>query len=103
MRVRWTEPALEDMESIRDYFAKDSDFYARQFIERIFEVVNNLETFPDLGREVPEAEEREGVRELIFQGYRIIYLHQTDIVYIVAVTHRSRDLSGLENKPWDVG
>ena len=101
MRVRWTEPALEDMEGIQNYIAKDSSFYARQFIERIFEVVKNLDTFPDLGREVPEAEERDDVRELIFQGYRIIYLRQTNLTYIVAVIHGSRDLSGMEKKPWD--
>jgi plasmid stabilization system protein ParE len=103
MQVRWTEPALEDMEGIQDYISKDSDFYARQFIERIFEVAKNLEDFPGLGRKVPETKEREDVRELIFQGYRIIYLHQADHVYIVTVIHGSRDLSGMENKPWDGG
>ena len=72
MRVRWTEPALEDMEGIQVYIAKDSTFYARQFIERIFEAAKKLEDFPELGRKVPEADEREDVRELIFQGYRII-------------------------------
>ena len=72
MRVKWTEPALEDMEGIQVYIAKDSTFYARQFIERIFEAAKKLEDFPELGRKVPEADEREDVRELIFQGYRII-------------------------------
>ena len=57
----------------------------------------------DLGREVPEAKERKDVRELIFQGYRIIYLRQPSFIYIVAVIHGSRDLSGMENKPWDIG
>jgi toxin ParE1/3/4 len=103
MRVRWTEPALEDMEGIRDYIAKDSDFYARQFIERIFEVAKNLESFPEIGRKVPEAEEREDVRELIFQGYRIIYSYKAKYVYIVTVIHGSRDLTGMGNKPWDMG
>ncbi len=32
-----------------------------------------------------------------------LYLRQTAFVYIVAVIHGSRDLSGMENKPWDVG
>jgi len=32
MRVNWTEPALEDLEAIQAYIAKDSSFYARQFI-----------------------------------------------------------------------
>lgn len=28
IKVRWSNPALEDMEGIRDYIAKDSPFYA---------------------------------------------------------------------------
>ena len=66
MKINWSEPALEDLESIRTYIAKDSRFYARQFIERIFEVATKLETFPEIGRRVPEAEERDDIRELNF-------------------------------------
>ncbi|MCK4708744.1 MAG: type II toxin-antitoxin system RelE/ParE family toxin [Gammaproteobacteria bacterium] len=50
-----------------------------------------------MGREVPEAEERDDVRELIFQDYRIIYLRQPDYIYIVTMIHGSRDLSGMDN------
>ena len=69
MRVKWTEPALEDMAGIQAYIAKDSPYYARQFIERIFEAAETLEDFPELGRKVPEAEDSDKVRELIFQSY----------------------------------
>jgi plasmid stabilization system protein ParE len=62
MRVKWTEPALEDMAGIQAYIAKDSPYYARQFIERIFEAAETLEDFPELGRKVPEAEDSDNVR-----------------------------------------
>ena len=100
MRIKWTEPALDDMEGIQAYIAKDSVYYARQFIERIFEAAKKLEDFPEIGRHVPETEERNDVRELIFQGYRIIYLAQSDTVSIITVIHGSRDLSDVEKKPW---
>ena len=58
-----------------------------------------IHNFPELGRKVLEAEEREDVRELIFQGYRIIYLHYPDHVYIVTVIHGSRDLNSMKNIP----
>jgi len=45
MQVRWSEPALEDMEGIQTYIGKDSSFYARHFIERIFEVTKKPSTF----------------------------------------------------------
>ncbi len=100
MRVSWAEPALEDLEAIQAYIAKDSNFYARQFVERIFDATIKLDVFPEIGRRVPEAEERANVRELIFQGYRIIYLIQPENVTIITVIHGSRDLAGLEDKPW---
>ena len=71
MRVKWTEPALEDLAGIQAYIAKDSLYYAKQFIERIFEASEKLEDFPELGRKVPEAEATENIRELIFQSYII--------------------------------
>lgn len=103
MRVKWTEPALEDLAGIQAYIAKDSPYYAKQFIERIFEAAETLDGFPELGRKVPEAGDTENIRELLFQSYRIIYLYQTDHVYILAVIHGSRDLQGMECKPWAVG
>ncbi|MEA1889120.1 MAG: type II toxin-antitoxin system RelE/ParE family toxin [Pseudomonadota bacterium] len=41
-RIEWTEPALADLEGIRDYISKDSSFYATRFIERIFDHVDKL-------------------------------------------------------------
>lgn len=46
MKIRWTEPALSDLKSIRDYIKRDSEFYATRFVEKIIEVVESLETFP---------------------------------------------------------
>ncbi len=101
MKIEWTEPALDDLETIRDYISKDSPYYARQFIERIFDAVKVLQGHQKIGRPVPEADHK-NVRELIFQGYRIIYRVKLDRVQIAAVIHGSRNLSAKENKPWDV-
>lgn len=102
MRLDWTDPALDALEGIRDYIAKDSPYYARRFIERIFEAAEALQEHPKMGRTVPEAD-RDDVRELIYQGYRIIYRTKPDRVQVIAVVHGSRDLAGKEVKPWEVG
>ena len=101
MQIEWTDPALEDLKIIRDYIAKDSPFYARNFIERLFDATTRLEDFPKSGRPVPEAEGRDDIREVIYQGYRIIYLLLTDRLQVIAVIHGSRDLEGQKVKPWD--
>jgi len=102
MRVEWTAPALDTLEGIRDYIAKDSPYYARRFIERILDATGKLKDHPKIGRPVPEAD-RDEVRELIYQGYRIIYRTQPERVQVLTVLHGSRDLAATEVKPWDVG
>lgn len=66
------------------------------FIERIIEAVERLETFPEMGRRVPEAEE-ENIREIIFQNYRIIYRLETEQVLILTILHAARDFSKTRN------
>ena len=100
MKIEWTEPAVADLSGIRDYIARDSDLNAGRFVGRIIEAVEKLAVFPDAGRRVPEAEGQEGVREILFQSYRIIYRIQSGRVQILSVLHGSRDLARLEPKPW---
>ncbi len=57
MKIDWTEPAIQDLESIRAYIARDAEYYAIRFIEKIIEAIDGLEDFPLMGRPVPEAEE----------------------------------------------
>jgi len=101
MLIEWTDPALDDLETIRDYIGKDSPYYARQFIERIFDAAATLQNHPKMDRPFPEAD-REDVRELVFQGYRIIYRTKPDRVQVITVIHSSRNLAAKEVKPWDV-
>lgn len=103
MAIKWSRRARADIRDLKAYIAKDSPHYARRFTERIIASVENLERFPEMGRPVPEAKGREDVRELIYQGYRIIYLTQPKQAFIVTIIHGSRDLEGQENKPWNVG
>jgi plasmid stabilization system protein ParE len=101
MKLEWTEPSLLDMESIRDYISKDSEYYAAQFIGRIIEAAETLPELPRRGRIVPEAE-NEAIRELLFQSYRIMYLVETDRVLILTVLHGSREIGLADPKPWDI-
>ena len=101
MKIEWTEPALLDLESIRDYIRKDSQYYAARFVEKIIEAVESLEKFPGMGRTVPEAEE-ENIRELLLHNYRIIYRIEVERILVLTVIHGARDLSKKKAKPWDI-
>ncbi len=101
MKIIWTEPAIQDLESIRTYIAKDAEYYAIRFVEKIIEATENLTKFPLIGRQVPEAEE-ENIRELVFQNYRIIYRVEDRRILILTIIHGSRDLTQKKPKPWNL-
>lgn len=89
IRVRGTLQALEDVESIRQYVARDSGEYATLLVMRIVQAVERLTGFPASGRVVPEVAD-ETLREVISGSYRIVYRLLDDEVVIVAVHHGAR-------------
>ncbi|MBI4722421.1 MAG: type II toxin-antitoxin system RelE/ParE family toxin [Candidatus Stahlbacteria bacterium] len=101
MNIEWTEPAVSDLESIKDYIARDSVPYASRFVEKVIEAVENIKGFPEIGRKIPEID-KENIRELLVHNYRIIYRVETERILILSVIHTSRDLSSKKPKIWDI-
>ena len=85
--LRWTEQAVQDLESIRDFIERDSPRYGRLVVERLVEATSRIELFPLSGRMVPELG-REDLRELIVGDYRIVYRLDGDLAVLLTV-HRS--------------
>jgi len=93
--IIWTQIALDDLQSIYDYIAKDSIFYAGRFTDQLIERTDILMTNIEAGRIVPEFENSK-LRELIEGSYRIIYyVMSDDRVGIVRIHHSARLLSNL--------
>lgn len=95
MKLEWSPRAEREVTQLRDYIAQDQPFYARQFTERLILAVERLTTQPRSGRMVPEAGHQDAIREVIFQGYRIVYRLHDDrqLVEIVTVLHGSKELA----------
>ena len=74
--------------------------YGAALTARIVSSVDRLETFPMLGRIVPEYSD-ENLREIIVGNYRVVYLFDGSDIGIVAVVHGSRNMVGrLGIEPW---
>jgi addiction module RelE/StbE family toxin len=102
MKIVWTKPAIQDLENIQAYIAKDSEYYASRFVERIIETVEQLENFPKIGRFVPEAQD-ETIREILFHQYRIMYQLKNDKrILLLTIVHGSRDLTQRKPRPWNI-
>jgi len=95
-RVTWSPDAYDDVESIAEYIARDSEFYAKAVVTKIIKQSRALKKFPERGRMVPEIED-ESIREVFIYSYRLIYRiqEQDKIVLIAAIVHGSRLLDPL--------
>jgi len=103
MKINWSHVAEADLDDIYDYIARDVPYYAELFIDRLIDATDKLQDHPRIGRRVPEADQRDDIRELIVQSYRIIYWVTEENIHILTVIHGSRDLKEKEIKPWDKG
>lgn len=88
-KIKWSKDSIHDLKEICRFIAEDSPYYAILFKDRIFEMVEHLELFPEMGRKVPEDDDPK-VRELIYKNYRIIYQVKEDYLEIITVIHGSR-------------
>lgn len=87
--VIWTSQAVQDVEAIRDYVARDSAHYASLLAERLVSSVEHLARHPQSGRMVPEIGDRD-LREVLVGSYRIIYEQCDGGLRILTVFHAAR-------------
>ena len=92
--VEWTEPARDDLSGIYDFITRDSPGAAQALVERVLNATEQLASFPESGRIVPELPDL-GYRELLVGSYRVIYRIEGNTVWIAVVVHGRRLLTEL--------
>jgi len=63
-RLTWTPQAIDDIDAICEFIAKDAPRYAQVFATQVLNAAEKIETFPMAGRIVPEVD-RQNIRESI--------------------------------------
>ncbi len=91
-KVTWTQQALEDLEAVCIFIARDAPLYAELFAGQVLRATDRLEDFPLSGRVVPEIGQ-ENIREIILGNYRIIYRVLPEEVEILTIYHGARVLN----------
>lgn len=88
MRLRWTAPALRDLETIGDYIARDNPAAAAIAMTRILDQAELLTSHPHAGR----AGRVPGTRELVVRDTPFIlpYRVREELVEVLAVFHGAR-------------
>ena len=95
--VRWSPEAVEDLESIAEYIAKDSEFYARSVVSKLLMTTSEISEQPLIGRMVPEMSQKE-IRERFVYSYRMVYRIQNSVITIVAIIHGKRLLENISER-----
>ncbi|MBI4650302.1 type II toxin-antitoxin system RelE/ParE family toxin [Candidatus Desantisbacteria bacterium] len=90
-KLIWTEDGIKSFEDVIQYISYDSPYYASDFAKKILLSIEKLNTFPQIGRLVPEYSNPD-IRELIYQNYRIVYKINKNVIYLVLVIHGSHEL-----------
>lgn len=98
--LRWSHSALEDVEDIARYLAREAPFYAQAVVERIVAKAVASVDFPLSGRVVPEWNRPE-YRETFVYSYRVIYRISGRAVIVAAIVHGSRRIGAepVEREP----
>ncbi len=96
-RVEWSPEATEDIESIAEYIARDSEFYARAIVSKILAVSRKIPEQALIGRIVPEIGDK-NVRERFVYSYRLIYRIKGCTITILAVIHGKRLLEHMPSR-----
>lgn len=88
MRLRWTTPALRDLEAIGDYIARDNPTAAAKTVTHILDQAKMLIEHPHSGRagRVPDTRELVITQTPFILPYRV----HDDAVEILAVFHSAR-------------
>ena len=91
-QVKWTEPALSDLNEIAEYIALDNFDAASRLVQEVFSAVERLESHPKSGRRPPELDKRSIYREIVVGPCHIFYRAEKDTVYILYVMRSEREL-----------
>jgi toxin ParE1/3/4 len=90
-RVRLSKQALQDLDEIWLYIAKDSPDAATRLMDEISSRCGLLANFPESGRLRPEFNQKT-VRSFAVRNYVVFYTVTSANIRVVRVMHGARDV-----------
>ena len=89
--VKWTDHAKRHLQEIHHYIAQDSAIYATRVVDNIIRKTVGIDINPRIGIKSPELNDDQ-IREVHLYSYRILYQILPDIIAVLAVIHKRREL-----------
>jgi toxin ParE1/3/4 len=90
VEISFSKSALSDLEEIKAYYLElDIPTVGDDLVTSIFQHIETLVDYPEIGRVVPEFTENH-IRELIHPPYRIVYLRGLNSLQIIRIWRSER-------------
>lgn len=86
-QIRWTTEAADQLEAAVKHIQQDNLAAARNVAQSLIDRIEQLGTFPGLGR----PGEVKGTRELVSPPYVVVYRSTDEIVEILHIWHGAQD------------
>jgi plasmid stabilization system protein ParE len=93
--VRWSDASLDELASLKRRYNRRVTGSGDALAARILLAVDRVETFPRIGRVVPEYGQ-EQLREVIVSPFRVVYRIAPDHIEVSAIFHGSMLLDADE-------
>lgn len=91
--VRFTEPAIQDLEEIYDYIARENIEAAERLIARFQKHWRTAAENPGIGRKRDQW--HSNLRSIREGNYLILYIQIKEGIEIIRVIHGARDIDAL--------
>ena len=85
--IRWTNEAADQFEAAVKHIQQDNPIAGRNVAQAVIDCIEQLATFPGLGR----PGEVKGTRELVSSPYVVVYRSTDEIVEILHIWHGAQD------------
>ncbi len=98
MNISFSKSAIDDLKAIKSFYLEQGvSQIGVDFVAAIVEHIETLVVHPDIGRVVPEFNDKL-IRELIHSPFRVVYLRESKSIQIIRVW-RSERLLKLPEQP----
>jgi addiction module RelE/StbE family toxin len=89
MRIRWTVPAADDLESVKNYLLQHYPQFAELTVRTVYQRIRSLRVAPFRGRPGHSS----GTRELPLTPlpYVVVYSVKSEVVEILHIHHGAQD------------
>lgn len=95
--VKWSLEAIENLEFITEYIAKDSVFYSRAVVSKVLAPTSKIRE-PPFNCPGWHQKSEKTLFENTLYSHRVVYRLEDNSTFIVAVIHRKKLLEGISER-----